>query len=107
MSTSVKISRTHLEKKEEVRPMKSFTFALLVCVALLTPAIAQENTSYRHGVIPMLGSSLYWERVNNNISSNDLHYRGGTTGGGETVGVTTGQPKVYLVFWGTQWGKAG
>ena len=29
-----------------------------------------------------------------------LQYHGGVNG----IGVTTGQPKVYLVFWGSQWG---
>ena len=32
----------------------------------------------------------------------DLIYHGGTNG----IGVTTGPPKVYLIFWGSQWGTA-
>jgi serine protease len=38
----------------------------------------------------------------NNFSSGalQLHYGGGREG----IGVTTGAPKVYLVFWGSQWG---
>ncbi len=36
-------------------------------------------------------------------SPNNLHYNGGVDG----IGVTTGAPKVYLVFWGTQWGTSG
>jgi len=32
-----------------------------------------------------------------------ISYNGGVDG----VGVTSGSPKVYLVFWGTQWGTAG
>src|SRR5262249_17495176 len=32
-----------------------------------------------------------------------LSYSGGVNG----IGVTSGTPKVYLVFWGTQWGTAG
>ena len=32
-----------------------------------------------------------------------LSYQGGVDG----IGVTSGVPKVYLVFWGTQWGTAG
>src|SRR3569832_1343278 len=32
-----------------------------------------------------------------------LSYNGGVNG----VGVTSGNPKVYLVFWGTQWGTQG
>jgi serine protease len=36
-------------------------------------------------------------------SSLCLHFRGGTAG----VGVTTGKEKVYLVFYGSQWGTQG
>ncbi len=39
----------------------------------------------------------------NPSSANDLNYEGGISG----VGVTTGQEKVYLVFWGSQWGTQG
>ncbi len=39
----------------------------------------------------------------NLVSPGSLYYRGGVAG----VGVTTGAPKVYLVFWGSQWGTAG
>jgi serine protease len=35
--------------------------------------------------------------------SGQLTYRGGVDG----IGVTTGAPKVYLVFWGAGWGTAG
>jgi len=37
------------------------------------------------------------------ISANTLSF-GGTLDG---IGVVTGRPKVYLVFWGTQWGTPG
>jgi Putative Ig domain len=37
------------------------------------------------------------------ITSSELSYGGGING----IGVTTGHEKVYLVFWGSQWGKAG
>ncbi|HEX6488683.1 MAG TPA: hypothetical protein VF137_07405 [Candidatus Dormibacteraeota bacterium] len=36
------------------------------------------------------------------VSLNQLSFQGGIDG----VGVTTGAPKVYVVFWGTQWGVA-
>jgi serine protease len=32
-----------------------------------------------------------------------LSYQGGV----DSIGVTSGTPRVYLVFWGTQWGSAG
>ncbi len=41
--------------------------------------------------------------INAAASANTLSF-GGTLDG---VGVVTGQPKVYLVFWGAQWGTAG
>jgi len=66
-------------------------------------ALAEDNTAYRHGVMPMIGSPLYWERVVGNISADELRYGGGIDG----VGVTTGPPMVYLVFWGSQWGTQG
>jgi serine protease len=37
------------------------------------------------------------------IGSGALTYQGGTDG----IGVTTGKPQVYLVFWGAGWGTAG
>jgi hypothetical protein len=36
-------------------------------------------------------------------STAQLTYHGGVDG----IGVTSGQPKVYLVFWGSQWGTQG
>jgi len=55
--------------------------------------------AYRHGLLPMLSKSTK-PLV---CSSSCLHFRGGKSG----VGVTTGKEKVYLVFWGTQWGTQG
>jgi len=36
------------------------------------------------------------------VGSGQLSYGGGVDG----IGVTTGPPKVYLIFWGSQWGTA-
>ena len=36
-----------------------------------------------------------------------LEYGGGISNGSSTVGVMTGAEKVYLVFWGSQWGTQG
>ena len=53
---------------------------------------------YRHGVVQTLDTNLPGL-----IGLTNLRYGGGTSG----VGVTTGAPKVVLVFWGSQWGSAG
>jgi serine protease len=62
---------------------------------------------YRQGVIPtrpQLAKMRTWARNHPGAaaaaSPNDLNYGGGVDG----IGVTTGQEKVYLVFYGSQWG---
>ncbi|MHB8437251.1 MAG: pre-peptidase C-terminal domain-containing protein, partial [Acidimicrobiales bacterium] len=82
------------------------------------PAVAQAQTvthhgsgsifrPYRHGLIPTLGyyrshrSQFAHNSSSMATSSQNLNYGGGIDG----VGVTTGPPKVYLVFWGSQWGS--
>ncbi|WP_236652357.1 Ig domain-containing protein, partial [Streptacidiphilus neutrinimicus] len=42
-------------------------------------------------------------RVVVNNDQPDLVYRGGQ----DSVGVTSGPPRVYIVYWGSQWGSAG
>ena len=65
--------------------------------------------SYRHGVIPTIaveGKMRQWAQTHQNVSAlsaNDLNYGGGIDG----IGVTTGHEKVYLVFYGSQWGTQG
>ncbi len=82
--------------------------AILVCGPLVAHAdsasSANSGTSpggslsqpYRHGEVPTLDAGLPGGLSN-------LRYGGGTNG----VGVTTAPPKVYLVFWGSQWGTQG
>jgi hypothetical protein len=68
------------------------------------------NHPYRHGVIPTV-SRLHemraWASSHPNLvqpfAANDLNYGGGIDG----IGVTTGHEKVYLVFYGSQWGTQG
>ncbi len=63
---------------------------------------------YRQGVIPtrqQLAKMRTWARSHPGsappaASQGDLNYGGGIDG----IGVTTGQEKVYLVFYGSQWG---
>jgi hypothetical protein len=81
------------------------TRTILVAAFVAMPIFAQVDStassggaSYRHGLIPMIGSTATTNSTA--LIRNDLLYRGGTSG----VGVTTGAPKVYLVFWGSQWG---
>jgi len=74
-------------------------------VAFAVPAQAAGGGAaaghpYRHGLVPMrgrAGAPLV------TCSSKCLRFGGGISG----VGVTTGKEKVYLVFWGSQWGTQG
>ena len=61
---------------------------------------------YRHGVVPtvaQLGKMNAYRLTHTSVSGNTLAYGGGI----DTIGVTSGAPQVYLVFWGTQWGTQG
>jgi len=65
---------------------------------------------YRHGVVPTRDQHAKmqaWATQNTSTTaatgSNTLSYGGGVDG----IGVTSGAPKVYLVFWGSQWGGQG
>jgi hypothetical protein len=62
-------------------------------------AAADPAHPYRHGAVPKRGTHLAATAAA--TSSNDLNYRGGI----DNIGVTTGAEKVYLVFWGSQWGS--
>jgi len=68
--------------------------------------------AYRHGVVPMRPAAAKmrsWAAAHPAAparfaaSANDLSYGGGIDG----IGVTTGKEKVYLVFYGSQWGSTG
>ncbi len=64
---------------------------------------------YRHGATPtiaQLAKIKSYQQSHPNApaaSSNTLSYGGGIDG----IGVTSGAEKVYLVFWGNQWGTQG
>jgi serine protease len=75
------------------------------------PYSPKNGHPYRHGVIPTLGvhqKMKEWEaahRVGLATSANTLFYRGGTSSSNQgNVGVTNAKVKVYLVFYGSQWG---
>ncbi|HSE12808.1 MAG TPA: hypothetical protein VLB69_09240, partial [Rudaea sp.] len=64
---------------------------------------------YRHGVMPTRETNermKAWEHAHSatfaapTASTGQLSFGGGTGG----VGVLSGQSKVYLIFYGTQWG---
>jgi serine protease len=68
--------------------------------------------SYRHGVTPTREQQQKmndWAKqhaagqATTATGPQTLAYGGGVDG----IGVTSGTPKVYLVFWGTQWGTQG
>src|SRR5439155_18040034 len=65
---------------------------------------------YRHGAVPTRQALADMGRFKAAhplaapaAGSGQLHYGGAVDG----IGVTTGKPKVYLVFFGSQWGTAG
>ena len=75
--------------------------------ATANPYSPAYHHPYRQGVIPtrpQLAKMRTWARSHPAAaaaaSPNDLNYGGGIDG----IGVTTGQEKVYLVFYGAQWG---
>jgi hypothetical protein len=79
-------------------------------VPVTNPYSPAYHHAYRHGVIPtraQLAKIRGWARRHpaaiHAASANDLNYGGGIDG----IGVTTGQEKVYLVFYGSQWGTQG
>ncbi len=64
--------------------------------------------SYRHGVEPTkaaFAKMQQWQKSHPGAaaaaSANNMNYGGGIDG----IGVTTGKEKVYLVFYGSQWGS--
>ncbi len=63
---------------------------------------AATGGSYRHGSVPTVGSAAARAGATT-ASGGNLVYGGGNGG----IGVTTGAPHVYLVFWGSQWGASG
>ncbi|MFI9724039.1 Ig domain-containing protein [Streptomyces sp. NPDC052396] len=62
-------------------------------------ALAAQAARKNHTVGPRSSHALV--PVDN--SQPDLVYGGGQ----DSVGVTSGPPKVYIVYWGSQWGSAG
>jgi len=74
---------------------------------VVNPYSPAYHHAYRHGVVPTIAAQhrmLRWDRNHpRNASANDLNYGGGIDG----IGVTTGPERVYMVFYGSQWGTQG
>ena len=70
---------------------------------------ARTGHGYRHGLIGRVVDATHRHEAATPSVVQNLHYDGGTSDAGYTspVGVTTGSPRVYLVYWGSQWGSAG
>src|SRR5579859_6665639 len=79
------------------------TGALAVTSSPSSVAAAGPSTVGRHGVVPMLDTSgPDLATPSRPQGMGPLRYGGGNRG----IGVTTGAPRVFLVFWGSQWGAA-
>ncbi len=66
-------------------------------VSVNSAAASLLTHPYRHGVVPMLGQTALQLPA---CSTKCVVYGGGI----DSVGVSTGQEKVYLIFAGSQWG---
>jgi putative Ig domain-containing protein len=71
---------------------------------VVNPYSPAYHHPYRHGVVPTISQQKLmsrWDRNHpRNASANNLNYGGGVDG----IGVTTGPERVYVVFFGSQWG---
>jgi serine protease len=65
-----------------------------------TAPAAVYLTSHRHGVLPTISQLAAIEANQEHVPPQTLVYGGGI----DSIGVANGHQKVYLVFWGTQWG---
>lgn len=89
---------------------------------VVNPHSPRNGHAYRHGVVPTRETHAKmraWSAANRPVhpglavgkataatvatGPQTLSYNGGVNG----IGVTSGTPRVYLVFWGSQWGSSG
>ena len=94
---------------------KHILFFAAMAGALLSASVrASDNPyspanghPYRHGVVPTREAQAQMQAYAQSHPTagglNTLSYGGAVDG----IGVTSGTPKVYLVFWGSQWGTTG
>jgi Putative Ig domain len=114
----------HLPRRRTAIRGATAAFAALVAVGGMAAAASGANASagqpaanpvsnpyspayqhsYRHGVMPTRSQytkMTQWQALHpQSASANNMNYGGGIDG----IGVTTGHEKVYLVFYGSQWG---
>jgi hypothetical protein len=93
-----------------MNPKQILAAAVLGSIVLAISAHATDNPyspafdhSYRHGVVPTREAQQQMQAYAQSQAPqaggvNTLSYGGGVDG----IGVTSGTPKVYLVFWGSQ-----
>jgi len=74
---------------------------------VVNPYSPAQGHGYRHGVVPtqsVNAKMAHWARAHSSLAAatgpRTLSYGGGVDG----IGVTSGHSKVYLVFYGSQWG---
>ncbi|GAA1230518.1 hypothetical protein GCM10009665_21140 [Kitasatospora nipponensis] len=85
----------------------SVAAALGVALLAISPTIssaatgAPGATAHRHGVLPTVANAHAVGQARH--GGNTLAYGGGIDG----TGVMSGHPKVYVVFYGNQWGSQG
>jgi hypothetical protein len=83
--------------------------AITQAAKTVNPESPAYSHPYRHGVTPTRATAqkmANWAHAHPNVaaaSANNLTYGGAIDG----IGVTTGPEKVYLVFYGSQWGTQG
>ncbi|MGF1426756.1 hypothetical protein [Kitasatospora sp. LaBMicrA B282] len=74
--------------------------------AQTAPEASAASHAYRHGAVPKLdpstGRAVTAPDAGTATNANNLSYGGAIDG----IGVTTGAPRVYVIYWGSQWGKA-
>jgi putative Ig domain-containing protein len=71
---------------------------------IANPYSPAYHHAYRHGAVPTIGQLAKMRQWAHGhpaaLAASNLNYGGGIDG----IGVTTGHEKVYLVFYGSQWG---
>src|SRR5205814_1784733 len=80
-------------------------------VAIFNPFAPAYGHEYRHGAVPTREAKLHmdeWDRVHGANAARLRRHTVLAFGGGiDGIGVTSGTPKVYLVFYGSQWTGGG